>query len=135
MAQQIITYLTFNGNCKEAMTFYQSCLGGELDIKSLRNCPHAEHLPEKMRDSVVEAVLKKQNMVLMASDMADEKLLQGNSVSILLECKHEKQAKAYYNSLSQGGYCSHPLTKTDLGGLFGCLKDRFGFYWLLHSKG
>ena len=28
--QGIVTYLNFDGNCKEAMTFYGKCLGAEL---------------------------------------------------------------------------------------------------------
>ncbi len=25
-------YLNFDGNCREAMTFYHSCLGGDLNV-------------------------------------------------------------------------------------------------------
>ena len=35
MKTRINPYLNFNGNASEAMTFYKSCIGGELNI-SLR---------------------------------------------------------------------------------------------------
>ena len=28
-------FLLFNGNCAEAMTFYQSCLGGDLTLQNV----------------------------------------------------------------------------------------------------
>lgn len=30
--KEITPYLNFDGNCREAMTFYQRCLGGELNV-------------------------------------------------------------------------------------------------------
>lgn len=30
--KEITPYLNFGGNCREAMTFYQRCLGGELTV-------------------------------------------------------------------------------------------------------
>ena len=30
--KEINAYLIFNGNCREAMTFYQKCLGAELQL-------------------------------------------------------------------------------------------------------
>lgn len=38
-------YLTFNGNCREAMTFYQDCLGGELCFQPLEESLLAPGLP------------------------------------------------------------------------------------------
>ena len=32
---QINAYLTFNGNCREAMQFYTDCLGGELYLQTI----------------------------------------------------------------------------------------------------
>jgi PhnB protein len=37
---QINGYLHFNGDCREAMTFYRECLGGELSLQTI-----GEHLP------------------------------------------------------------------------------------------
>ena len=39
---QINSYLTFNGNCREAMTFYKECLGGELEFQTIGESPMAE---------------------------------------------------------------------------------------------
>ena len=48
----IITYLTFNGNCREAMTFYKECLGGELHFQTVGVSPHSSKMPKKMKDVI-----------------------------------------------------------------------------------
>jgi PhnB protein len=36
---QIHAYLSFNGNCREAMTFYRDCIGGELMLQPIKGTP------------------------------------------------------------------------------------------------
>src|SRR5690606_11211366 len=81
---QIITYLTFNGNCREAMEFYQECLGGELKLQTLEDTQEKQMFPNHIKDYVVQAALEKNGMLLMGTDMVDKKLVRGNSISILL---------------------------------------------------
>lgn len=131
---QIITYLTFNGNCREAMEFYQKCLGGELEFQTLEDTPKAKKFPDGFKDYVVQAALKKDNMLLMGTDMVDKKLVRGNSISILLDASNEDQAKEYYQKLKEGSVKTYPLTETYWGDLFGGLVDKYGNEWLLHCK-
>ena len=56
---QINSYLTFNGNCREAMTFYQECLGGELFMQTIGESPMAEQMPLPMKESILHATLTK----------------------------------------------------------------------------
>jgi uncharacterized glyoxalase superfamily protein PhnB len=34
MISNLYPYINFNGNCEAALTFYQSCLGGEIKLLS-----------------------------------------------------------------------------------------------------
>ncbi|MFC4220620.1 VOC family protein [Flagellimonas marina] len=131
---QIITYLTFNGNCREAMEFYRECLGGELKIQTLESSPNELRFPSNMKKYVVQASLKKENMLLMGTDMVNEKLIKGNAISILVDSEDEVQVKNYFNKLKEGGTQIYPLDKTFLGYLFGGLIDRYGHQWLFHCK-
>lgn len=45
---QINSYLTFNGNCREAMNFYKDCLGGELILQTIGESPLAYKMPQLM---------------------------------------------------------------------------------------
>lgn len=126
-------YLTFNGNCREAMSFYQKCLGGELFIQTVEESPLAGDMPLEMKKAILSAVLKKGQTILMGTDMTDEKgLTKGNSVSILLRCNSEKEIKMIYQKLSEGGLQNQPLETTFAGGLTGDILDKYGNNWVLY---
>ena len=130
---QINSYLTFGGNCREAMTFYKNCLGGELTLQTIGESPLADKMPPQMQEGILHATLTKGTLVLMASDMVGENgLTKGNAVSLMLNCSSENEIKTFYNSLSAGGQATHPLENSFWGALFGDLTDKFGNHWLLH---
>lgn len=129
---QINSYLTFSGNCREAMTFYKKCLGGDLVFQTIGESPLADKMPPKMRDCILHATLTRGTLVLMGSDMVSQTgLIRGNSVSLSLHCDSEKEVKTLYKKLSAGGNADHPLENTFWGAIFGDLTDRFGNHWLV----
>lgn len=128
---KLISYLTFNGNCRQAMHFYQNCLGGQLYIQSVSESPLAEALPHRIKNLVLHSLLENENMVLMGTDMVDEEgLTRGNALSLLLDCSSKKEANHYYARLAEEGKATHPLTENIQGALFGGLTDKFGNQWL-----
>ena len=130
---QINSYLTFNGNCLEAMTFYKECLGGELTFQTIGESPMADKMPQQMKDCILHATLVKGTLVLMGSDMVSESgLVKGNAVSLSLNCSSKEEIKTCYEKLSSGGKANHPLEDTFWGALFGNLTDKFGNHWLLN---
>ena len=130
---QINSYLTFNGNCREAMTFYEQCLGGVLTLQTIGESPLADKMPPQMKESILHSTLTKGDLVLMGSDIVGEKgLLKGNSVSLMLNCSSEEEIRIWYKKLSDGGQATHPLEDTFWGALFGDLTDKYGNNWLLH---
>lgn len=133
---KLIAYLTFSGNCREAMSFYQECLGGELYFQTVGDVPMSENLPECMKAWVLHASLQRKDMVLMGTDMVGEQgLIPGNAISILIECSNEKEMRNYYAMLSEGGQSTYPIEQTHWGALFGGLIDKYGNSWLLRCNG
>lgn len=131
----ITAYLTFNGNCREAMQYYQKCLGGDLVFQTVGESPFSEKMPAKMKKYIVHSELKNPKVLLFASDMVGQKmLLKGNSVSLALNCSSEKELKKYYKSLSSDGEQTHPPEETYWGAIFGGLTDKFGTNWLLNYQ-
>ncbi len=53
-------YLNFNGKCREAMTFYKECLGGEVTFMEVSTSPMAAELPAEMKDHIMHAQLSPQ---------------------------------------------------------------------------
>ena len=129
----ISSYLTFAGNCREAMLFYKECLGGELSLQTIGESPLSGKMPPQMKDSILHSTLAKKGFVLMGSDMVSkEGLIKGNAVSLMLNCNSEKEIRACYENLSREGRTEHPLEITFWGALFGDLTDKYGNHWLLH---
>lgn len=130
---QISSYLTFNGNCKEAMAFYKKCLGGKLMLQTIGESPLADKMPRQMKECILHSTLTKKSLVIMGSDMvSDQGLIKGNAVSLLLNCSSEKEIRTCYVKLSDGGRATHPLHVSFWGALFGDLTDRYGNHWILH---
>lgn len=131
----ICAYLTFNGNCREAMTFYKSCIGGELVFQTIGDSPVGDRLDNKMKDCILHATLVKGVLVLMGSDMvAPPGLIKGNTVSMALVCESESELRTCYQKLSDGGQANHPVEENYWGALFGDLTDKFGNHWLLNYE-
>jgi PhnB protein len=126
-------YLTFNGNCREAMTFYQKCLGGKLVFQTIDESRLSKKMPKKMKDCILHATLSNADLLLMGSDMVSENgLIKGNAVSLSLNCSSEKEIKNLYKKFSVGGTTTDPLEDTFWGALFGGVTDKFGNHWLLN---
>lgn len=123
-------YLTFNGNCKEAMLFYKSIFGGELSLMVAGETPVASQLPEQFHSSILHSSLKTADFEIMATDMTPDEFNEGNTVIMCLVCKTEEEIYSLYEKLSAGGKAVRPLHKMFFG-LIGTLADQFGKTWLL----
>lgn len=131
--KQINSYLTFSGNCRDAMSFYKECLGGELTLQTIGDSPLADKIPKQMKDCILHSTLAKDTLVLLGSDMVPQSgLVKGNAVSLSLDCGSEEEIKTCYEKLSSGGSADYPLEETFWGALFGGLTDKFGNHWLLN---
>lgn len=130
---QLNPYLTFNGNCAEAMNFYKECLGGELTLQKVGDSPMAAHMPNK-KDSVMHSALKSGNMVLMASDMMLKgEFKQGNSVTLTISGGTPEEIKELFAKLAVGGKIGQPLQEAFFG-LYGDLTDKFGVMWAFQAE-
>jgi len=132
---QINAYLNFNGKCREAMSFYQQCLGGELVMQKISESPMAARVPSEMGAKILHSSLTKDSIVLMASDMMENNLKSGNSISLCLNCSSDEEINSFFNSLSKDGKIVEPLHQSFWGATFGSLTDKFGITWIFnHSK-
>ncbi|HYP14943.1 MAG TPA: VOC family protein [Bryobacteraceae bacterium] len=125
------TYLIFDGNAGEAMTFYQSCFDAQLDMQnfSAGPCP----VPPGAENRIMHARLTKGPIVLMASDtMPGMPFQSGNNFSIAVHCETMDETQKLFTTLSEGGNVTMPLQDTFWGAHFGMLTDKFGVNWMLN---
>ncbi|GAB4032966.1 VOC family protein [Spirosoma gilvum] len=130
---QINPYLNFNGNCREAMTFYKECFGCELNLQTIGESPIADQAADEAKDHILHAGLtKKGALLLMGSDMLGTSLIVGNSVTLSINCSSEDDIRCFFSKLAVGGQIKDPLTDMFWGALFGSLTDKFGLNWILN---
>lgn len=129
----INVYLVFNGNCSEAMTFYQSCFGGELTLQSVAQSPMAAEWPAEAQQNILHAMLVSDGITLFGSDMMDGAPIEGNTVNLSLNSSSEKAINQYYTKLSDGGKALRPMHNFFAGSM-GALIDKYNKTWLLYSN-
>ena len=128
------TYVIFDGNCAQAMKFYQRCLGGELRMLPFSEMP-GEAAKGPAKDRIMHARLALGDSVWMASDtMPGMPFQQGNNFSINLDCETVAEIDRIFAALSAEGKVTMPLQKTFWAERFGMLTDRFGVNWMLNYE-
>ena len=127
-------YLLFNGNCKPAMEFYKSCLGGELSLTRVGDSSMKDHMPAAMHDKVINAQLKTDGIHIAASDWLrpGQTPIQGNTVCLYLSGGTSQELKTLFDRLSDGAEITDPMTEQFFG-TYGALNDQFGIRWMFHA--
>ena len=129
---QINAYLNFNGQCREAMTFYQECLGGELTLQRVAESPMAAQLPAIEGANIMHSILIRDGLVLLASDMIGNKLEKGNTITLCLKCSSNEEINTCFDKLAVGGKIKMPLHQSFWGATYGELTDKYGMNWMFH---
>ena len=130
MASRLNPYLSFAGDTRQAMEFYQQVFGGELVANTF-----GEYGMEGMpADGIMHAQLETTaGYTIMAADqMPGSDRVHGNDNTISLSGDDEKELKGYWAKLSDGGNVTMPLEKQMWGDEFGMLTDKFGIDWMVN---
>jgi PhnB protein len=127
-------YLLFDGNCRQALEFYQSCLGGELKTMQVKDSPAKDSMPEHLQEKIVHARLKGAGFEIAASDWLapNQTRRSGNTICIFLDGTEAQELAALFEKLSEGAVVTDPL-KPQFFGSYGALNDRFGVRWMFRS--
>lgn len=130
----IDTYLTFDGNCAEAMNFYQSTLGGELSLMTMGESPMGEHATGANAGRIMHARLMLDGHMLMASDtMAGGHFDGMHGFSLSLTYASVADAVRVFDAFAHGGKVGMPMQQTFWVERFGMVTDRFGTPWMING--
>jgi len=135
-------YITFDGNCEEAFTFYKSVFGGEFQyVGRFKDMPAQDGMPPipaEAGNKIMHVSLPvSKETVLMGCDTAGEgwfKLVKGNNFSVSVGTGSQGEADKLFNGLTAGGQVSMPMGKTFWGSYFGMLTDKFGINWMINFE-
>ena len=126
-------YLNFDGTCAEAMAFYQSVFGGQLDLMRFKDVPEMP-CPPGAGERVMHAHLGVNGHSLMASDAMPGQPYGGmHGFGVALAFDTVAEATRVFNALAAGGQVGMPLEKTFWVEIFGMVTDRFGTPWLING--
>ena len=126
----ISPYLTFDGNCREAMTFYRDAIGGKVEFMTFREMPEEHQMPEEHLDRIMHCALRGEGLELMASDSMPghgDPLVNGNTISLSIATKELEKAR------TQKGYIWRrlPIFLSVLVGLAGIsIGLSYLFLWI-----
>lgn len=133
--QRIDAYLFFENECRDAMTFYQQCLGGDLTLMPLGESPMAAQMPADKKDHIMHSSLTNGGVILLAADNCmGGPLVKGKSMALTLNCSSEEELRDIYAKLSEGGIATHTPRVEFWGDTFGTLTDKFGVDWMLSYR-
>jgi PhnB protein len=127
-------YLFFGGRCEEALKFYRSALGAQVDMlmrhKDSPEPPPPGMLQPGFENKIMHACFRVGGTAIMASDGCQEgSNFSGFSLSLTVPT--EAEADRVFALLADGGQVQMPLTKTFWSPRFGMLTDRFGVGWMV----
>jgi PhnB protein len=126
------SYLFFDGQCAEAMRFYERVTGGTIKaMLKYSDAPDPQQCPAGSEDRIMHASITVGDRNLMASDSpaGQHQPMQGFALSLFLDSPEE--AKQKFDLLADGGTVQMPIGPTFWAKAFGMVTDRFGTPWMV----
>ena len=131
MNSRLNPYISFDGNAREAMTFYEGVFGGTLALHTFGEFG-AEGGPDP--DKIMHAMLETDDgFTLMGADTPPGTEHQpGNNIAVSLSGHDAAELRGYWEKLSDGGTVTVPLEAQMWGDEFGMCVDPFGITWMVN---
>lgn len=134
-------YLTFNGTCEAAFSFYKSVFGGDFTfVGKFKDMPPNPKYPvaEADKENIMHISFPiSKETILMGSDSSEafgKATIAGNNFSISVNSDSVEEITRLYNGLSEGGQMKMPLAKTFWESYFGMFIDKFGIHWMVNCE-
>ena len=127
-------YLTFDGDCAEAMAFYADIMGGKIIMmQKFGDMPGADPANAAQNEKVMHAQLQLGDKLLMASDQGDMGTCEPpRGFNMQTAFDTVDQARRVFEKLAEGGEVTMPFEKTFWAAGFGMCRDRFGIPWMVN---
>ena len=123
-------YLNFQGNTREAFTYYADVFGGTPDFSTYGEL----ELEDMPADGVMHAELKTDHFTIMAADAMPGSEEQWGGTRIYLAFMGDDLAtlRGWFDRLGADGQVGQPLHEEAWGDIYGDVKDKFGIEWLFN---
>ncbi|MGB3608522.1 MAG: VOC family protein [Psychroserpens sp.] len=130
---KIQAYLSFRGNCQEALNFYANL----FDAKVINRQTYEDRkidVPSSYRSNLQHAEVKGNNIHIMAYDVSpDTPLNNGNQIHMSIEASSVEEGKDFFTKLSSQGTVHHEYREREWG-FFGRCTDQYGIGWMVNCN-
>ena len=135
---KIVTSLSFQGQCREALDFYARVLGGKVTAAfPFGDGPPDMPVDPKYKDWLMHGWLEVGDQALMGADMdagwAPNIEKPKNGFDVTLHSSDKAQTQRWFAQLSEGGKAVMPFAETFWSPGFGSLIDKFGIPWMINT--
>jgi PhnB protein len=135
MSTVLNPYLSFRGQAREAMEFYRSVFGGQLDVSTFADLG-GMGVPDSESGQVMHSQLTVSESVhLMGSDVPSQMEGDFPNGRISLSGDEADTLRGWFDALAAGGTVNVPLEKAPWGDWFGDVTDRYGVSWMVNIAG
>ncbi|MEZ7494374.1 VOC family protein [Leeuwenhoekiella aequorea] len=125
-------YLTFRGECQEALNFYKDCFGGDIVNKETYEGKDID-IPGNYRDKLQHAELKGKGIHLMAYDASPDTPLQhGNQVQLGADLESKEEVDELFKKLEAEGQSLAKPQETSWNAYYARVRDKYGVNWMLN---
>jgi PhnB protein len=132
---KITPYLSFNGNCSEAIKLYEKAFGVKAQVMMYSDAPQSENYQPQAgtENFVMHACLtnREDYTVFLCDVPPDISSNFGNGMAVSIELASMDALKFAFDTLKEGGTVGLELHKTFWSKCFGSLQDKFGVGWML----
>lgn len=130
-----IPNLTFNGDCREALTFYAELFGGALGEFLSWDADTIATIPEMNEDHVMNGSVIVENFTLLGSDQFGDMYAPAGNMSLMIELTDVADAQTKFDALAADGQIHMPFGETAWADGYGFCLDRFGVQWQVSCRG
>ncbi len=129
----IEVYINFDGNCREAVTYYAEIFKTEKpNIMTFNDGPQNPDfpIPEEAKNRVMHTELTIFGSRVMFSDtFPGWNFVQGNNISITIISNDTEAITNAFHKLKEEGKVGMDLQVTFWSKLYGTVTDKFGISW------
>ena len=131
MSTRLNPYISFGGDARQAMEFYESVFGGTLSLSTFGEMGSPDS-PEA--DKIMHGMLESPSgLTLMGADTPPGSEHQsGNNFAVSLSGEDADELRGYWDRLCDGGTVSVALEQQMWGDEFGMCVDPFGIAWMVN---
>jgi len=131
VASRLNPYISFTGNARQAMEFYEDVFGGTLTLNTFGEFGAPD---SPGADNIMHAMLETDSgFALMGADTQPEmELNPGDNIAVSLSGDDGDELRGYWEKLSGSGSVSVTLEKQMWGDEFGMCVDQFGIAWMVN---